>query len=502
MKKKVITILLIGETGTGKTTFMSLLVNLFQGNGPFELVDKNDPKKESGLSKSKSQTTKATLYTVTTAEGTNIQILDTPGLADTRGLGQDNQHKAEINSAIKEFVTSVDAVLIMANGTVQRLGVATSYTLSVISTMFPRSIVNNIGFIFTHSELLGWDFDMQSLEPELRNAQCWLLQNPLALGKKYAALKRTAPANVLKGLDKEVQKSYERTVETLNEWLEWLDEQHAQPTKQIDDLYQKSNRIESKMDETLSRLARLRERSQECKDIESKLKDTAKVSRLPLVNSNLARRQMTPVWDRQPSNKPNTLCIASNCYNNCHAPCSLEYLLNPAEIGRRCAAFPSQTNSGPQGVDLVCNECGHKAEMHRHYYNIHIKKPREMEPSTKRQLDEATTQGQKLEAALNAMRRELETIGHNILQEQDYIGRLVDEYNTVSLNRNFAGHIRSAIRMLELRKEELSGKAGADDELKIIDDGIAKFELKLSVLRQEEKDANQTFAGRVRNFFV
>ncbi|CAE6405956.1 unnamed protein product, partial [Rhizoctonia solani] len=39
-KKRVVTILLVGETGGGKTAFLSLLLNLLHGSGPFELEEK------------------------------------------------------------------------------------------------------------------------------------------------------------------------------------------------------------------------------------------------------------------------------------------------------------------------------------------------------------------------------------------------------------------------------------------------------------------------------
>lgn len=164
---------------------MSLLVNLFQGNGPLELTERNDPKKETGLSLTQSQTAQPTLYTVTTTDGTKIQILDTPGLADTRGIDQDNKHKAAINAAIKNHITTIDAVLIMANGSVERLGAATDYTLNIITSMFPYSIIGNIGFIFTNSDPLTCNFQMESLQKELRGSPRWLIQNPIALLKNY-----------------------------------------------------------------------------------------------------------------------------------------------------------------------------------------------------------------------------------------------------------------------------------------------------------------------------
>lgn len=92
-----------------------------------------------------SQTNKALLYSFVSKNGVTFRILDTPGLADTRGIAQDEQHKESIANAIKNSITTVDAVLILANGTVPRLGVATDYALSTLSSMFPITLASRSG---------------------------------------------------------------------------------------------------------------------------------------------------------------------------------------------------------------------------------------------------------------------------------------------------------------------------------------------------------------------
>ena len=70
-----------------------------------------------------------------------VRILDTPGLADTRGLQQDEAHKKSIATQIQQHIDSVNAVLILANGTVPRITVGTDYALSTLSAIFPKSIL-------------------------------------------------------------------------------------------------------------------------------------------------------------------------------------------------------------------------------------------------------------------------------------------------------------------------------------------------------------------------
>ncbi|KAF8604810.1 hypothetical protein BDV93DRAFT_605735 [Ceratobasidium sp. AG-I] len=536
LKKDVVTILLIGETGSGKTSLMSLLVNLFQGNGPFELTDQHDPTKESGLSQAHSQTTGVKLYTVTTADGTTVQILDTPGLADTNGIDKDDEHKAKINNGIRDFIESIDAVLIVANGTVPRLGAATNYTLSVISSIFPYSIIDNICFVFTNSDLCSLNFQMDDLQPELRGSKWWAIQNPLPLHKSYKTkVENRAPACVLETWSNKLKGRYQETVQTLNGWLAWLDERKVQPTKDINDLYQTSIRIESHIEAALSALTRLHEDRQRWKQIESDLKD-AETRKGAL--ENLAAQATEPYWDRQASERPNTICIAADCYQNCHAPCGCVFLNNSAVLGMWCSAFPSDPLLRPtlsaaaafpslaaalpfleavlpiaaafpsmavalpvglllmgwrahQAGSLNCNICGHEAKQHRHYMSAHVQVPREIDPQMQEALDEATTEEGKLAAAFNTVNQELERTEGNIHTTQENTRRLIDEYNVVSLSKSFSGHIRSAIQMLKYRQEELESKPDTATELDLIKESINKLEEKLKVLRGEGQNESE-----------
>jgi GTPase SAR1 family protein len=277
-QKKNLTVLLLGATGSGKTSFMSLLVNLFQGCGPFELAPKHDLTKESGGKMTETQTKEATLYTITTSDGTKIQILDTPGFADTQGIKQDEKHKAEINNAIKKWVTSIDAVIIVTNGDKERSKPATDYTLKVLTSMFPHSIIDNIGFVFTHSNAFTFKFRMEKLPDELKKSRYWLIDNPLLMNDKYQMLKaQGAAANVLKSGRRQTEDVYEEAVETLNDWLKWLDDRTTQPTTEIDHLYQMTVNIEANIEAAISVLTCSTEQRKTWEDIQFKLQNATQV---------------------------------------------------------------------------------------------------------------------------------------------------------------------------------------------------------------------------------
>lgn len=473
-RKTTINVLLIGETGTGKTAFMSLLVNLFQGRGPLNLEDMHDKGAESGLSKNQSQTTKATLYTVTTSDGRKINILDTPGLADTRGIDQDNVHKAEINRAIREHITTVDAVLIMANGSLQRLGAATDYTLSALTSMFPRSIIENIGFIFTHSDSGALNFQRESLPEELRKSKYWAIQNPLGRLNSYNQMNECdqPPANThlrkLKG-------EYEDSVETLNEWLKWLDERPTTPTNEIHELYERFHDIESKIEASLASITRLSEQRKKWVEAVTTLGNSKdhKARIEALVN-----QQRAPVWYRQPSESYNTICIAADCYSNCHTPCNWIYVTSPWLLRYLCSAFPYLSNT--------CRVCNHEADQHRRYKYINVSKPGELDEKTKLRWEDARTEEEMLQVAQNIIAGELDRIEADTDKMQTEIHHLIDDYNNISLSKNFCGHIRSALQILEYRRNELQAKAGTDTELAVVEESITKLKEKLGVIEEQK----------------
>ncbi|QRV85029.1 hypothetical protein RhiJN_13045 [Ceratobasidium sp. AG-Ba] len=438
-RKNRFTILVIGETGSGKTAFVDLLINLISGNGPLELRGR------------------------------------------TRGIEQDKIHKEEINHAIQKNITAIDAIVILANGTVERLGVATDYTFNTISSMFPYSIRENIGLILTNSDVLTTNFDPESLQPELRGSRRWMIQNPLALLKRYRQNINSLTNDELEQQEDQIRACYKGTVRALNNWLAWLDDRVVQPTIEIDRLYRISTDIESYMEAVLSTMARLSEQHTQLKEVVSNLHDATK-AKAGLVA--LKAQLMEPVWEREPTAKYNTICITSGCYSNCHSPCNLNFTEDYTSLGRWCQVFKERWPIPSwDGALASCTVCKHPSKEHRHYKQVHVQTSRERDiEKLARQLESAETEEQQLQDAKDTAERRIIEVEQQMISAQDRIRALVDSYNEASLSRSFVGHIRSAIEMLKLRKEELKTKSNTDVELELVEDAIKQFESRLNVL--------------------
>jgi hypothetical protein len=153
-------------------------------------------------------------------------------LADTRGLQQDELHKESIATQIKKNIDSVTAVLILANGTVPRVTVGTDYALSTLSAIFPKSLASNTAFMFTNVlSPLHWNFSGDTIPDRLKDAPYFLLNNPVALQKKYLKLKDDPNMKKTKvDLRKAVEASEQNAMGMAVELFDWLDGLEPQPT--------------------------------------------------------------------------------------------------------------------------------------------------------------------------------------------------------------------------------------------------------------------------------
>ncbi|KAH6620210.1 hypothetical protein C7974DRAFT_228085 [Boeremia exigua] len=176
-----VNILILGESGVGKSTFINSLVNYLhypqledalEGPSlthiiPFsfatQLPDENDPrgrivqktirwgsdKNENDGSKGRSATQQTQVHTVTLGPMI-LRLIDTPGIGDTRGAEQDKKNMADILSVLRGY-THVHGILILLKPNNSRLTVMFRYFVKELLTHLHRSAANNMVFGFTNT---------------------------------------------------------------------------------------------------------------------------------------------------------------------------------------------------------------------------------------------------------------------------------------------------------------------------------------------------------------
>ncbi len=150
------TILMVGETGTGKTTLINTMVNYLlkiKKNNKvwFEITDdKNDDNR----SLVQSQTSRITIYDLNLQESPiNLTIIDTPGYGDTHDIQNDKEIARSLLSLSRcnDWVHEIHTVCLVIKATENRLSDRQQYILDAVQSLFGRDIVENVVLLFTHA---------------------------------------------------------------------------------------------------------------------------------------------------------------------------------------------------------------------------------------------------------------------------------------------------------------------------------------------------------------
>ncbi|CAD8107806.1 unnamed protein product [Paramecium sonneborni] len=252
--KEMKTIMIIGETGVGKSTIINFLCNYYNGvefEFPFRffLVDETD---ESIFSKSEavSKTSEVISYYLKGSyEKPNLRIIDTPGFGDTRG----QQFDQIISQRITDFLNNLDSLSLICfvmRSSQNRLTLDQIYIMNSLIEIFGNDMGEHFMFLFTFSDFE----DPQALQVLLFNGKgdyqaspfvniIPRLKNPYWLKFNNLAFLSTETKELIK---KQWQESYQQFQVLVEEKIcksEFLDltmtKKVIEERKQIQDIFDK-----------------------------------------------------------------------------------------------------------------------------------------------------------------------------------------------------------------------------------------------------------------------
>ena len=243
--------LLIGETGAGKTSFLNLLCNcgmikMLRREFTLELIqDFHDIKLEHASShQMESKTSGAKLYSAVLGE-MKIGIIDTPGFGDSRGLEQDERNVKSIIDILREE-EYVNCVCLVVNGRLSRITVSLQYVLSEITAVLPNKIVGNVIVVFTNTaDPLDLNFDLEQLRPffgqTIVEDHTFYIENSYCILEKAKMKYGQLPTGMIA---KSLKKSLEKTAEVLDEMSKGIRDFKKVYTHDFISLNEKRQKIE------------------------------------------------------------------------------------------------------------------------------------------------------------------------------------------------------------------------------------------------------------------
>ena len=195
-------ILLLGERGAGKSSFVELLLNYeaqlenasFDVDKVRSLIEERKSKSTDGISQSsqmekkikcasdqmKSDTQVSTKYSLDFGQ-IKVDLIDTPGFGDTEGKSIDDKHLNNIIEKVKKD-DYINCVCLVVNGTRPRMTETMTYVFETVIRILPSSVLDNIIVVCTnvsHKSKLSFKLEVLSekFELKVKVSRRFLLEN-------------------------------------------------------------------------------------------------------------------------------------------------------------------------------------------------------------------------------------------------------------------------------------------------------------------------------------
>ena len=474
--------LLIGETGSGKTSFLNLLCNCGQiqslgmEEGFQRLRQFNDIELENSESrKMASKTSDAKLYNVELGE-LKVSVIDTPGFADSRGFEQDKKNVRKIIDALKaeEYI---NCVCLVVNGRQARISATLGYVLTEITSILPREALDNVIVVFTNTaDVFELNFDPEVFKEYFGRVieHQYMIENPYCRFEKAKAKKGKIPEDKIV---KTLKRSFEETSEELTEMCSKMKTFNQVHTYRFITLYEKKQVIEREVVTMLTEYDNQKRLEAQLKKAQQEINAALATKQL---NADYTAEQVIERWVflKEPEKRHNTLCGAFDCHKNCHLPCYLDMSFDK-EVIKHCSSM---------GGGTTCKKCGHHYTLH--YHNLgRFEKRVEKKDLVDERMKEQFEQAQTMEERKRIFEDQLQLKLRQSEQERSRLSRqlllTMEEFHKLGANRNYAKLLENQLAVIEQRIEGTVGDKDESKDLRKTKEGIEKkLQLVQSTLKE------------------
>ena len=475
---------LIGETGCGKTSFLNFICNseLIQTlgfeDGSENFRSFNDITLENAKAeKMESKTNGAKVYKANIC-GHEMNIIDSPGFGDSRGFEQDEENAKKI----VETLTSqeyINCICLVINGRLARITATLRYVLTEITSILPKEVLDNIVVVFTNcTDILDLTFDPVLLSEyfgrRFEDGRMFCLENPYCRFEKAKEKQHSLPQRMIAA---SLKQSFQKAGEMLQEMHEVIKPFSPVHTLQFGELYQKKQIIEQETLVLLEQYDHQKKLESQMEMVKEGVKAAANSKQL---HSNYKSTVEMQRWVTVQTDRHNTLCGAVGCFSNCHTPCYLEKSFDK-EMFKHCRSISDET----------CNVCEHSYELHYHnevIFKKRVEKVELIDEETREKFQKAKDMEEKKRVMLTGLKKKcnLSIIKRRELSME--LKTIILEFERLGISRNYAKLLDNQIILI---KQRLRGQIG--DEVDDLRDVRDELEKKLSVVNDALQRENKTY---------
>ncbi|RMZ81539.1 hypothetical protein DV737_g2502, partial [Chaetothyriales sp. CBS 132003] len=454
-------ILILGETGVGKSTFINAFVNYLyfrtlddalnadglqsvipcsfaiqirdrsRENSEIEeiKIKVGERKDEHDGSAGDSATQQTQVYPITVGAST-YRLIDTPGIGDTRGLAYDKKNMVDILATVSGY-DHLHGILILLRSNNARLTAHFSFCVKELLSHLHRNATHNVVFGFTNTRISNYmpGDTFGSLKKLLKDrADIGLTlshQSAYCFDSESFRYLAAYKQGVVMENKRDFDNSWDRSREEAERMLAYFRTMEPHPVKSTLSL----NGTRTLITQLTKPMAEI---SKQINANIAAMEDDVRLLQDARLTGDKLQQKLRPeisLLRKKSMDDPRTVCTAQGCVeqkddgtgkakitdypNPCHAPCGLNNV--PIDVKAHpdlmyCAAFLGKND---------CHKCGHHWSLHMHIlYELEMYKARITDITIERQIKQHTSDITMKETAIknrktlmSEWRREHEKIG-------------------------------------------------------------------------------------------
>ncbi|XP_018430574.1 PREDICTED: uncharacterized protein LOC108803231 [Nanorana parkeri] len=454
-------IMMVGETGSGKTTLINTMINFIFGvewmdDHRIQLIAESSEK-----SQAHSQTSGVTIYQINHEDEFripySITIIDTPGFGDTRGI----QYDEEIMRKIREFFhkcpfTEIDAICFVVQSSLARLTPTQLYIYDNILSIFGKDIEENIVFFTTFSDIQEPNVLSAIIEADVPCARSQDGQPVYFMVNNSMAYANNCPDKGGNRAYRVYELQWEMGMESIGTFLiQFLPGIASKDLSLTKDVLAERNALEVTLDGLVQKIEEVTGKQNELEQTERALNE----HREEIEKNEYFEFEVTESVKR----KTDSSLYSTNCYE-CHSTCHQDCLVYFDVLVYLCEVFY---------WNGTCSVCGHGGSKHfaeTSYWQTFVRPQKrsyfDLRKKYKKRDNEVMTPANVLEKLRDEI-KEAEGEGLRLIQE---VSKILKHLQEIALKPNPVSTV-DYVRLL-IEKERREGKSGFLERIDMMEKAI------------------------------